>query len=117
MVMTATSLGRTGLQDWLIQRLSALILSAYFGLISYKLMLIDGPVNGSFLRTCLQDPVFRYASLLSFLALIAHAWIGLWTVLTDYIRPTALRLSLQCIVMASLVLEGLWALRLVRGIG
>ena len=38
MVTSVTSFSRTGLSDWLIQRVTSIILLAYFLLIAYQLM-------------------------------------------------------------------------------
>ncbi|GAM73170.1 succinate dehydrogenase hydrophobic membrane anchor protein [Vibrio ishigakensis] len=35
-------------------------------------------------------------------SILIHAWIGLWQVLTDYIKPTLLRGSLQFALIAVL---------------
>ena len=38
MVTTVTSMGRSGLYDWLMQRVSAVILLAYFLFIAFSLL-------------------------------------------------------------------------------
>ena len=37
-------------------------------------------------------------TILTLLSLLAHVWIGLWQVLTDYIKPVGLRFMLQLIL-------------------
>ncbi len=34
-------------------------------------------------------------TLLALVSILIHAWIGMWQVLTDYVKPLALRLVLQ----------------------
>ena len=41
----------------------------------------------------LRDP--KVFTLLTLLCVLIHAWIGLWQVLTDYIKPVGLRGALQ----------------------
>ncbi|GAL36190.1 succinate dehydrogenase hydrophobic membrane anchor protein [Vibrio maritimus] len=41
--------------------------------------------------------------MLALASLLIHAWIGLWQVLTDYIKPTMLRGALQLTVIAVLL--------------
>lgn len=97
MVKNVMSLSGNGVADWFFQRVSAVIL------VVYTVFLI-----GFFLAT----PEFTYEAwsglfaniwmkmftLLAVLAFAAHAWIGLWTVLTDYVKQTALRIALQLFV-------------------
>lgn len=116
MVTAVTSFARSGLADWLVQRVSAAILLAYFGFIGYQL--VSGVTyddwSGLFSQTWMK--VF---SLLAVLSLAAHAWIGMWAVFTDYLterllgsRGNVLRISLQLLLSLSLVVYVIWAVQL-----
>jgi succinate dehydrogenase / fumarate reductase membrane anchor subunit len=89
MVTTVTNLGRSGLYDWLVQRVTAVVLLAYF--ICLFAFLISNPAmdyqqwQGFFQHTAMR--VFSVAAMLS---LAMHAWIGLWCVVTDYLTPRLL---------------------------
>lgn len=101
MVTSVTALGRSGLSDWLIQRVSAVILAIYsVGMIGWFACTptVDF-ATWQGLNTCLG---MRIANTLVLLAVIAHAWIGVWTILTDYVTSarmgalgTALRLACE----------------------
>ncbi len=84
MVTAATSLGRNGVSDFLIQRFTAIILAAY--LIFLVAYLVANPgltyEQWSGLFSQLWMRVF---SLLTLVSIVAHGWIGLWVVLTDYV--------------------------------
>lgn len=84
MVTTVTSLSRSGLSDWLLQRLSAVVLLAYFAYLTY--FLLANPdldyEQWSALFDCTGMKVF---SVLALLSLVAHSWIGLWGISTDYL--------------------------------
>ena len=84
MVTAVTSFGRSGLYDWLIQRVSAVALAAYSVFIVAYLLLNPGLdyAQWSDLFNQLWMRVFSLVALISFLA---HAWIGLWSVLSDYL--------------------------------
>lgn len=84
MVTSVTSFGRSGLSDWLIQRLSAVILLAYTLFILYTLACTPDLGYEQWKALFSQTGV-RIFSLLAILSLVAHAWIGLWSVTTDYI--------------------------------
>ncbi len=97
MVAIVTGLGRTGLQEWVIQRATAMLLVAYslFMLVFYiKTPNITFDIWQSFF-----DVLFvKIATLIALMSLVAHSWIGLWTVITDYVKHFFLRLLFQIIV-------------------
>src|SRR5690554_7068613 len=85
MVASVTNYGRSGVHDHLIQRLSAIIIAAYtlflFGFVVLNPDLQYQQWHDLFASTWVK--VFSLASLIS---ICAHAWIGLWTVATDYMK-------------------------------
>ena len=83
MVTAVTSFGRSGVSDWLIQRLTAVVLLAYTLYLCWFLLTTPnlGYEQWSELFECTAMRVFSVAALLS---TIAHAWIGLWSISTDY---------------------------------
>jgi succinate dehydrogenase / fumarate reductase, membrane anchor subunit len=105
----ALSLGRNGLQDWLIQRLTALILSAY--IIFWIVFLCINP-HPSFAewRWLFSSQWMRYATLIVLLSLFAHAWVGFWTITTDYIKPISIRLLLQVAFILGLIFCLFWGI-------
>lgn len=116
---SATTLGRSGLSDWLIQRVSAVILGIYvIGLLGW--FLCQSPVDYATWQGLNAHLAMRIANTLALLALIAHAWIGIWTILTDYVtRPrmaavglgdyaTALRIVLEVVTFLWLFASLAW---------
>ena len=104
MVTNVTSLTGNGLKDWLIQRLTAV----YFAVFSCSLLgfLVMHPhLQYSEWLALFHKPYVQVASLLALLALTLHAWIGLWTVTTDYITCTAIRLSVQSLILLVLLIQ------------
>lgn len=122
MVTSVTSFGRSGVSDWLVQRVSAVILAAYFLFMAGYLLR-----NGSGLQyeqwvALHQGIAMRIFSLLAILSLAAHAWIGLWAVLTDYIterllgpKATALRILCQVGMIVVTVIYVIWAINILWG--
>lgn len=82
MVTAVTSMGRSGLYDWLFQRVSAIVLLAYALCVFFVAMGDPGYEEWSALYSQTWMRVF---SLLALLALAMHAWVGLWAVFTDYL--------------------------------
>lgn len=108
MVTSVTSFSRTGLSDWLIQRVTSLVLLAYFLLIAYQL---TGSVDYTAWRALFDQTWMKVFTLMAALSLVAHAWIGLWSVFTDYLTermlgPVGNVIRLVCQLGASLSLVG-----------
>ena len=87
MVTSVTSFSRTGLSDWLIQRVTSIILLAYFLLIAYQLM---GSVDYTAWARLFEQTWMKVFTLMAALSLAAHSWIGLWSVFTDYLTERML---------------------------
>ena len=87
MVTSVTSFSRTGLSDWLIQRVTLVILLAYFLLIAYQLM---GSVDYTSWARLFEQTWMKVFTLMAALSLAAHSWIGLWSVFTDYLTERML---------------------------
>ena len=108
MVTSVTSFSRTGLSDWLIQRVTSIILLSYFLLIAYQLM---GSVDYTGWARLFEQTWMKVFTLMAALSLAAHSWIGLWSVFTDYLTermlgPKGNVIRLVCQLGASLALVG-----------
>lgn len=86
-VTQVTSFSRSGLSDWLIQRVTSVILLAYFLCIAG--ILLKGVDYAAWTAIFAETPM-RVFTLLAALSLAAHAWIGLWAVFTDYLTERML---------------------------
>ena len=53
----------------------------------------------------------KVATILVLLSLVAHAWIGLWTVITDYIKCSAARFILEIGLVLGLLAYVIWGIR------
>ena len=115
MVMNVLNYGRSGVADWVVQRFSALILAAYT-----VVMIIWLTVNGSELTFAqwqgfMGQTWVRIFTLLAVLALAGHAWIGLWTVATDYINQSGVRVIFLGSVAISLFVYVVWSISILWG--
>ncbi|SEM51713.1 succinate dehydrogenase, hydrophobic membrane anchor protein [Halomonas caseinilytica] len=114
MVTNITNLGRSGLSDWLVQRASAIVLALYTLFIVGYLLFSPGldyaTWSGLFAQTWM-----RIFSLLAFVSLAAHAWVGLWTVTTDYIKPTGIRVAAQSIIILAIFVFLVWGIQVLWG--
>lgn len=121
MVTAVTSLGRSGLSDWLIQRFTAVVLAAYT--IFIVVFLLQHPNLTYAQWSGLFDQLWmRIFTLLVLLSMAAHAWIGLWAVLTDYVtsrmmggKAFALRMTALSIYAVVTVAYLVWGIEVLWG--
>jgi len=102
MVESVTSYSGSGLRDWVVQRVTAVVLAAYFIYLGIFL-LQHQPLVYSAWRELFSHISMKIATLLAFGSLALHAWIGLWTIFTDYVKPFKIRLLLQIFVILTLL--------------
>ena len=89
MVTNVTNFSRSGLYDWMAQRVSAVVLAAYvLFLLGY---LVTHPnISYEEWHGLFSHSLMKIFSLLTLVALSVHAWVGIWTITTDYLTPMAL---------------------------
>lgn len=109
-----TSLTSNGLRDWLIQRVTSLVMLFYIVFL-VGFFLAHSSLNYEQWHELFSHRAMRLFSTLFLLSLLMHAWIGMWTIITDYIKPFALRLVVQILIMIGLFLCFIWGLAIFWG--
>lgn len=92
-----------GMRLWLAQRLSAVFMAAYLLLLAL-LVLFKQPQGFEGWNALMSPWWWRVLTLLFFVSLIMHAWLGVRDVFKDYIFNLRLRAVLQVLVDVLLVL-------------
>ncbi len=118
MVTNVTSFGRSGLSDFVVQRISAVIIALY--VVCLAVFFLANPhVSFETLSGFFATLPMKMFSTLTVFAIAAHAWIGMWTVGTDYVRAhyfgahaTTLRIIYQFGCLSILFVYVLWALQI-----
>ena len=82
MVTSVTSLTHSGLGDFLVQRFSAVIMTAYTLCVVGFFLAHPDITHLQLLGYFGSLPMILFSTLLV-LATAAHAWIGMWTIGTD----------------------------------
>lgn len=114
MVSNITSLTGQGLKDWFIQRMTAVYLLFYtLGILIFFWW--HTPLDYKAWQALFHCGLVQIATILALLALLLHAWIGIWTVTTDYIKGTFVRVSVQVLVMLLLLSQFLFGLIVIGG--
>ena len=114
MVTSITSFSHTGLRDWFIVRVTAVIIATWFFTLLFFWLTHLHPSFPEW-HHFFTHPAFRILTFFALLSVLLHAWIGMWIVLTDYIKPISLRLFLQVLIILLLLGYGAWALKIVGG--
>jgi succinate dehydrogenase / fumarate reductase membrane anchor subunit len=115
MVKSVLGVSRQGLRDWFIQRVTAVVMVIYsIGLFAF--FATHPNVTYYDWHSFFGNMSVKIVTLLFVLCLLAHAWIGMWTVLTDYVKPFFLRLMLYVIILLALVTFFFQALLILWGI-
>lgn len=91
-----------GLKDWLAQRITAVVMAAYT-LYFLGALLGMGEVNYESWRALFAGTFTRGFTLVFFLSLFYHVWVGVRDIFMDYIKCAGLRLTLHSLVILALV--------------
>ena len=109
MVKSVLSVSHRGLKDWVIQRFSAVLMAIY--LTGFVVFFASHP-NLSFTEwhDLFSQTWMKITTVIILASVLFHAWIGLWTIFTDYIKCFLIRASLCAIVFLMLSACFIWGL-------
>ncbi|WWO95337.1 MAG: succinate dehydrogenase, hydrophobic membrane anchor protein [Candidatus Dasytiphilus stammeri] len=91
-----SALGFNGIYDWLLLRISAIIILLYILYIAFFFLTTD-TINYMTWHTFFASTFTKGFTIIVLLSTVIHSWIGIWQVLTDYIKSLILRIILQLI--------------------
>ncbi len=103
-----------GIGDWLLQRLTAVVMAAYTIALVVCLM-ANPPAAYAEWKAMFAGTLFRIATLLFFASLLYHAWVGMRDILMDYLHATSVRLATQVAVGLALLFYLVWAASILWG--
>jgi len=122
MVTNVTGFSRSGLSDFLYQRISAVVLALY-ALCVVGFFVVTPNVTYEQLIAYFGSTGMQLFTLLALLSLVAHAWVGMWTVGTDYIqahyfgsRATVIRFIYQSGCVLALFVYSAWVVQIFWGL-
>ena len=103
-----------GLRDWLIQRITAVVMVLYtLGIAGY--LLLQPVLDYNAWTLLFSSNVIRTFSLLFLLSVFYHAWIGVRDIVMDYVKPAAIRLFIYVMVILTLLLYVIWSVQILWG--
>jgi succinate dehydrogenase / fumarate reductase membrane anchor subunit len=102
MVNVVASAGRNGVHDFILLRASAIILALYTLLLA-GFFVVTPSVTFDVWQDFFACMPIKVATVMALLALLVHAKIGVWQVLSDYVKPAFLRGALQFFFSVTLI--------------
>lgn len=109
MVKSVLGVNHQGLRDWIVQRVSAIIMALY-SLFFIAYIIFHPSLSFSEWRAFFDCTAIKVATVLFLLSLLCHAWIGMWTIFTDYVKPFVIRAILNVLVLVMLFACFVWGL-------
>ena len=104
-----------GLRDWLVQRLTAVVMLVYVLLLLAFLLLACGASFDGW-KALFSTTWVRVFTTVSLLALLWHAWIGVRDIWMDYVKPLGLRVALHTLTALWLIGSLVYMIKVVWGV-
>lgn len=103
-----------GMRDWLMQRVTAVMMAVYTLFMAGWLLLHPHPDYDTW-TLLFSSNVVRSFTLLVLFAVFVHAWIGVRDIVMDYIKIPILRLAIHVAVILTLILYAIWSVQILWG--
>jgi succinate dehydrogenase / fumarate reductase membrane anchor subunit len=100
-----------GLRDWLVQRISALVVTAFVLLVAGALV-AAGRLDYDAWAGVFAPMPMKLVTVVTVLAVALHAWIGVRDIWMDYVKPVSIRLALHAATILWLVYCLAWAVQI-----
>jgi succinate dehydrogenase / fumarate reductase membrane anchor subunit len=99
-----------GWKDFLVQRISAVVMALFTLLVLLRLLMVSGPIDYEAWAAVFSPQWMKALTFTTIVALIWHAWVGMCSIWYDYGKPAGLRLLLQAASVVWLISCGGWAI-------
>ncbi len=97
-----------GVKDWLVQRITAALMVIYLMLLA-GVLCVAVPQDYAAWKNIFSHQGMRMASFVFLICVFWHAWIGMRNILMDYVHVTAIRLTVQILVIIALLFYLVWS--------
>ncbi|MCU7554270.1 succinate dehydrogenase, hydrophobic membrane anchor protein [Alteromonas sp. ASW11-19] len=97
MVTNQASIRRNGVQDYVSLRTTAVLIAAYTFFMAWFFITTDN-ITFAVWQGLFSGIAMKVFTLATLIAVMIHVRIGLWQVLTDYVKSAALRGTVQYVL-------------------
>lgn len=115
MVSNASALGRNGVHDYVLVRATAIVLTLYI-IYMIGFFAFTSELTYDVWHSFFASAFTKVFTLLALFSILIHAWIGMWQVLTDYVKSLAIRLPLQLLIVVALLVYVIYGFVVVWGV-
>ena len=84
-----------GIRDWLVQRVTAVLMVLFTIVVLAQLLLSSGPIGYDLWAGIFSAQWMKFVTFGVIVALTWHVWVGVRDVWMDYVKPVGVRLFLQ----------------------
>lgn len=104
-----------GLRDWLVQRVTAVVMALY-AVVVVVILLLQPSFGYDTWAGLFSGNLMRTFSMLFLLSLFYHAWVGVRDIVMDYVKLASIRLAIYVLVILALVLYVIWSMQILWGL-
>ena len=110
--MDIMSLQAQGMRAWLLQRLTAVYIALYA--LSLIIWIVGNtPISYLTWSDIFSHPIMLIATVIFYISLFIHAWVGMRDILVDYAKPSSVRFIFLTALALSLLVMTTWLLLIV----
>lgn len=114
MVKSLSSLTGSGVRDFIWQRLSAYYLLIYLAVMICAVNCMASFSFAAWSALFAQHWV-KGMTFVALISLIMHAWVGMWTIFTDYVPLKCLRSALMLLLLGETLYLMYWGIKILWG--
>jgi succinate dehydrogenase / fumarate reductase, membrane anchor subunit len=100
-----------GFKDWLSQRVTAILMALFTVLVTAQVLFTRGPITYEKWAGIFGSQWMKVITFAVIIALAWHVWVGVRDIYMDYVKPVAIRLTLQVATIVYLVGCAGWAIQ------
>ncbi|BAC24568.1 sdhD [Wigglesworthia glossinidia endosymbiont of Glossina brevipalpis] len=112
MVNKESAFGILGIYEWIIIRISGILIFLYVICVS-SFIIYETPIKYELWREFFNKSLIKIFTILTFMSIAIHSWIGLWQIITDYIKSESLRLKLEIVIFLILFAYIIYGIKII----
>lgn len=100
-----------GMRDWLMQRVTAVLMAVFTVIVIAQLVFSKGPVSYELWAGIFAAQWMKSLTFAVIIAMLWHVWVGMRNVFQDYVKPYAVRFVMHVFAIVWLTACGGWAIQ------